>query len=52
MPDNKATALLIRSLLRELRLSDHVVYPQATPTNPQPKAIVASVVLRQLDAAE
>lgn len=50
MPDNKSTALLIRSLLRELRLSDHVVYPQATPSNPKPKAIVASVVLRELDS--
>lgn len=52
MSDNnaKSTALLIRSLMRELRVSDHVVYPHKTPDNPNPKAIVASVVLRELDA--
>jgi hypothetical protein len=36
--------------MRDLRVSDHVLYPQATPTVPKPKAIVASVVLRDLDA--
>lgn len=48
-PHAKA-ALLIRSLMRDLRVSDHVVYPHKTPEQPNPKAIVASVILRELDA--
>lgn len=49
---NQKAALLIRSLMRDLRTSDHVVYPGKRHKDDNPKAIVASVLLRELDAAE
>ncbi|WP_286869498.1 hypothetical protein [Sphingobium sp.] len=36
-------ALLIRSLMRDLSVSNHIVYPQGG------KAVVSDVVLRDLD---
>lgn len=52
MTTNQKAAALIRSLMRDLRVSDHVVYPGKRSADDKPKAIVASVVLRELDAAE
>lgn len=52
MSTNQKAAALIRSLMRDLRVSDHVVYPGKRSSTDKPKAIVASVVLRELDAAE
>lgn len=43
-------ALLIRSLMRDLRVSDHVVYPGHKSGEDKPKAVVATVVLRNLDS--
>jgi hypothetical protein len=51
MTTNQKAALLIRSLMRDLRVSDHVVYPGKKDASDQPKAVVASVVLRELDAS-
>lgn len=50
MTTNQKAALLIRSLMRELRVSDHVVYPGHKSTDPKPPAIVATALLRDLDA--
>ena len=38
-------------LMRDLRVSDHVVYPGKRDQSDNPKAVVASVVLRELDAS-
>lgn len=51
MTTNQKAALLIRSLMRELHVSDHVVYPGHKASEKKPPAIVATALLRELDAA-
>lgn len=51
MTTNQKAAAVIRSLMRDLRVSDHVVYPGHKTSEPKPAAIVASALLRELDAA-
>ena len=50
MTTNQKAALLIRSLMRDLRVSDHVVYPGKKSSEDKPKAIVATALLRELEA--
>lgn len=50
MTTNQKAALLIRSLMRDLRVSDHVVYPGKKSADDKPAAVVATVVLRELEA--
>ena len=49
MNTNQKAALLIRSLMRDLRVSDHVVYPGKKSADDKPKAIVATALLRELE---
>lgn len=49
MTTNQKAALVIRSLMRDLRVSDHVVYPGKKSADDKPKAIVATALLRELE---
>jgi len=50
MTTNQKAAQMIRSLMRDLRVSDHVVFPGHKSDQPKPPAIVASALLRELEA--
>lgn len=52
MTTNQKATMLIRSLMRDLSVSDHVVYPGKRSADDKPKAIVATALLRELDQAE
>jgi len=47
MTTNQKAAALIRSLMRDLSVSNHIVYPRKKSADDKPMAIFASVVLRE-----